>query len=75
MASGQGGWYQLLDIRQEARREREFYDAQPPMACPRDGEPMRQAPGADSGAGTELYCRFCTFEYPRDWHPQTMSGM
>jgi transposase len=37
------------------------------MACPRDGEPLRNSPTADSGSGTELYCKFCGWEFPRDW--------
>jgi hypothetical protein len=43
------------------------------MACPRDGEPLRNAPPADSGSSAELYCTFCDFEYPRDWiRPQPL---
>ena len=75
MASVQGGWWQLLSIIEYAKQEREFYDAQPPMACPRCGEPMRGAPPADSGATVELFCKFDGFQYPRDWHAATMSGM
>ena len=70
-----GGWYQLLSIIQEAQDERAFYDSQAPMACPRDGEPFRNAPTADSGSDVELYCVFCGFHYPRDWDVTTMSGM
>lgn len=49
-----------------------FYDAQPPVACPRDGEPMREGPPESPGI---LYCRFCGFLYPDDWDATTMSGM
>ena len=72
MASG--GWWQLHSIIEYAKQEREFWDSQPPMACPRDGEPMQPAP--PSGAGdAELFCRFDGFRYPEDWDATTMSGM
>ena len=70
-----GGWWQLHSIIEEAKREREFWDSQPPMACPRDGEPLRIAPPSDSGDSVELFCQFDGFRYPRDWDPATMSGM
>lgn len=74
MASGRGGWWQLHSIIKYAQQEREFYATRPPMACPRDGEPLRPAPPSDSGSSVELYCLFCTFEYPRDWHPPLLTG-
>ena len=58
-------WYQLLAIREYARQERDFYASNPPMACPRDGEPLRDAPPADTGSTTELHCRFDGWTYPR----------
>lgn len=63
----QGGWWQLYSIIEYAKQEFDFYAERPPMACPRDGEPLRNAPPADSGSSTELYCTFCDFEFPRDW--------
>ena len=69
-----GGWWQLQAIIDDARQEREFYDSAQPMACPRDGEPFRNAPTADSGSDVELYCKFCGFHYPSDWDATTMSG-
>jgi hypothetical protein len=62
-------WYQLIDIAKQAAAERQFYAAQPPAACPDDGEPL--LPGPD---GT-LFCRFSGFRYPQDWDPATMAGM
>lgn len=68
-----GGWWQLDSILKDAAREREYWDAQPPTACPRDGEPLQIAPPSD--AGTELFCSFDGFRYPQDWDARTMSGM
>ena len=72
MASGTGGWWQLHSIYEYAAREREFYLSAPPMACPRDGEPLQIAP---PGEGVELFCRFDGFRYPEDWDATTMAGM
>ena len=71
MATVQGGWWQLHSIIEYAKQEREFWDSQPPMACPRCGEPMRPGPPEDTGV---LYCSFDFFKYPDDWNPATMSG-
>lgn len=75
MAAVQGGWWQLHSIFEYAKQEREFWDSQPPMACPRDGEPLQPAPPSDSGSSVELFCRFDGFRYPEDWDVSTMSGM
>lgn len=74
MPSSPGGWWQLYDIIEAAKRERAFWDSQPAMACPRDGEPLQLAPPADSGDTVDRFCRFCGFQYPRDWDASTMSG-
>ena len=66
-AQAAGGWWQLHSILKYAEQEFDFYASRPPMACPRDGEPLRNAPPADSGSDCELYCMFCGWEYPRDW--------
>lgn len=34
------GWEQLTDILQQNRREAEMHLADPPVACPFDGEPL-----------------------------------
>ncbi len=59
-------WYQLLGIINYAKREREFWSSQPPMACPRDGEPMRGAPAGSQQSLPDLHCRFDGFTWPRD---------
>lgn len=73
MASGGGvtGW-DLLATLQEQAAYKEYYDTQPPMACPHDGEPLREGPPGQPGV---LFCPFDGFQYPRDWDPDTMSGM
>ena len=53
------GWYQLIDIAREAAEERRAREAQPPEACPHDGEPLRDHDGI-------WFCLFCDYEYPRD---------
>lgn len=69
----QGGWWGLLDIRKQAQEEFDTWADRPPMACPNDGEPLRQAPTADSGSSDELYCPFDGWRYPRDYiRPQKL---
>ena len=75
MATVQGGWWQLHSIIEYAKQEREFWDSQPAMACPRCGEPMRPAPPTDTAPGVESFCLFDGFRYPEDWDAGTMSGM
>lgn len=53
------GWEQLGDIAREAAEERRAREAQPPEACPRDGEPL------DDQRGTR-HCSFCGYQWPRD---------
>lgn len=73
MAAVQGGWWQLLDVRKQAQEEFDFWADNPPMACPNDGEPLRQSPTADSGSADELYCPFDGWRYPRDYiRPQRL---
>jgi hypothetical protein len=55
-----GGWYGLLAIGREAEEQRRAELAQPPAACPNDGEPLTEGPG-----GTR-FCRFDGWEWPRD---------
>lgn len=62
-----GSWWQLLSVRQHAREEFDFWASHPPPSCPRCGEPLINAPTADSGSGAELFCRFDGWQYPRDW--------
>jgi len=62
----------LLSTLQQQAAYEEYYRTTPPVACPNDGEPLRQGPPSEPGI---LYCEFDGFTYPRDWDPQTMSGM
>ena len=48
------------------------YRALEPVACPRCGEPLRLGPPSSPAV---LYCNWGHFQYPRDWDPDTMSGM
>ncbi len=70
----EGGWWQLQSIIEEQKAEFDFWASNPPLSCPNDGEPLRQAPAADSGSGVELYCQFDGWQYPRDWHPPFRPG-
>jgi hypothetical protein len=63
------GW-DLYSTLQDQVERRRYYDTIPPVACPNDGEPLIPAPREG-----ELYCKFDGFLYPRDWNPETMSGM
>lgn len=47
-----GGWYGLLAIYQDAAEELAAEKAQPPVACPNDGEPLKTGPHGG------LYCPF-----------------
>ena len=53
-------WEQLLAIRREAADELRAEKSAPPVACPRDGEPLRSGPD-----GT-LHCTYDGYQYPRD---------
>lgn len=65
------GWdlYSTLAL---AAQYEDYYKAQPPVACPNDGEPLRQGPPEQPGV---LFCPFDGFQYPRDWDPEVHSGM
>lgn len=65
------GWDLLSTLRDQAASH-QYYESQPPQACPRCGEPMRQGPPE---AATELFCLFDGFAYPQDWDPSSMNGM
>ena len=43
---------QLLDLFKRATQEQQELKAQPPVACPNDGEPL------ETGPRGELHCRF-----------------
>lgn len=65
----QGSWWGLDTVFKQSRQEFEAYVSRPPMACPKDGEPLTYAPATKAGSGVERYCKYCGFQYPRDWTP------
>lgn len=65
------GWDLLSTLRQQAELQ-DYYDQQPPMACPHDGEPLREGPPEQPGL---LYCPWGDFQYPRDYDVNQHSGM
>lgn len=65
------GWDLYSTLQQQAAYQ-EYYDSTLPMACPNDGEPLREGPPEEPGV---LWCRFDGWQYPRDWDAETMSGM
>lgn len=64
--------YDLLATLQQQAQLKEYYDTQPPVACPNDGEPLREGPPEQPGV---LYCPFDGWQYPRDFDPAIHSGM
>lgn len=62
-----GSWWGLDAVLKQSKQEFEAFVSRPPMACPNDGEPLRNPPNTAAGAGVGLYCKFCGFQYPRDW--------
>jgi hypothetical protein len=66
-----GSWWALDSVFKQSRREFESYVSRPPMACPKDGEPLTYAPATKSGSGIERYCKYCGWSFPRDWSPPT----
>jgi hypothetical protein len=62
-------WEQLRAIAAQNRQQREFWEGQPPRACPDDGTPLQQGPDGS------LFCTHDGWTYPRDWDPATMAGM
>lgn len=62
-----GSWWGLVTVLRQSRSEFEAYASTPPVACPRCGEPLSNAPAVSSASGIELYCVFDGWQYPRDW--------
>lgn len=71
MAEKVTGW-DLWSTLQKARQEAEYYRSIPPVACPFDGELLREGPPSEPGV---LYCPWGNFQYPRDYDADTMAGM
>jgi hypothetical protein len=68
-----GSWWQLLDIRKQAQEEFDWWADNAPFACPRCGEPLRNAPPTESGSSVDKYCNYDGFQFPRDWiRPQKL---
>ncbi len=68
-------WYQLLDIRKQARLEWEMDPnvKGPPLACPNDGEPLQPGPPSEPGI---WWCKFDGWQWPRDWtRPEPPAGL
>lgn len=65
MASG--SWWGLVSVLRESRQEFEAFVSRPPLACPDDGEPLEPGPSTPAGASVELFCRYCGWQYPRDY--------
>lgn len=63
-----GSWWGLVSVYRQSRQEFEAFTSNPPMACPDDGEPLRNAPATPSGSGTELFCPYDGWAYPKDQH-------
>jgi hypothetical protein len=67
MSEQTGSWWGLDSVLKQNAVEFENFVSNPPVACPDDGEPLRPAPNTVAGAGVELYCKFCGWQYPRDY--------
>jgi hypothetical protein len=66
-APATGSWWGLDNVFKQSKQEFEAFISRPPMACPLDGEPLRNPPNTRAGSGMTLYCRFCGWQYPRDY--------
>lgn len=63
-----GSWWGLDSIFKQSRSEFEAFISAPPMACPNDGEPLRNGPSTNSNsAGVQLYCPYDGWAWPRDY--------
>lgn len=62
-----GSWWGLDTVFKQSRQEFEAYASRPPVACPLCGEPLTYAPATKAGSGVERYCRYDSWQYPRDW--------
>jgi hypothetical protein len=65
------GWDLYATLQKNAQTAA-YYAAVPPVACPNDGTPLKQGPPSQPGV---LFCPMGDYEYPRDWNPDTQSGM
>lgn len=69
-----GSWWGLVTVLRRNAQEFEAYASNPPLACPNDGEPLRNAPAVPSASGTELYCAYDGWRYPRNYTAPERAG-
>lgn len=69
---GSGSWWALYSTLQQQAAYKDYYDTMLPVACPNDGEPLRQGPPQKPAV---LYCPFDGWTYPDDWDVESHSGM
>lgn len=74
VAQQRGSWWGLDSVFKQSREEFQEFISRPPLACPDDGEPLMPPPATVSGSGIELYCRYCGWQYPRDWVAPSRPG-
>jgi hypothetical protein len=55
-------WYQLSSIAAEAAAWKLRERTEPPLACPYDGEPLRDTPRSQPGG---LYCPLGNYRWPQ----------
>lgn len=67
-----GSWWALDSVLQEQAQYINYYQSLPPVACPNDGEPLRQGPPQDPAV---LYCPFDGWQFPRDYDLDAHQGM
>jgi len=62
-----GSWWGLVSVYRQSKAEFAAFVSSSPLACPVDGEPLSNSPATASGSGTERYCRFDGWSWPRDY--------
>lgn len=68
---GTTGW-DLYSTLAEAGQYVAYYKSIVPVACPHDGEPLRQGPPQHPGI---WYCPWGDFRYPDDYDVESMAGL
>jgi hypothetical protein len=67
MSEQTGSWWGLINVLKQQEEEFDAEVSRPPLACPRDGEPLKPPPDTAAWTGVELLCKFCGWQYPRDY--------
>lgn len=65
------GWDLYSTLQQQAQYW-DYYAQTLPMACPHDGEPLREGPPDQPGV---LWCKFDGWVYPDDYDVNIHNGM